>query len=187
MFNFMLNFMKDINEHHGVSPADTALHIAIERGFFRTTKKILAMNADVNKLNCGYDETPLHRAARYQRIELINLLIEHGGSMEKTDTGKQTPLHYACYFYPQNEKVVGKCMEYNSLYSRTMKGYTPMHTLASRSKEATAEAAAIVESFLGRGFDMETKDYRGRTPLVSYLEKKRWANGFIIIEKQCPS
>ncbi|XP_044745303.1 serine/threonine-protein phosphatase 6 regulatory ankyrin repeat subunit C-like [Coccinella septempunctata] len=151
MFNLLLNFLGDINDQHGFL-GDTALHIAIERGFFKTMKNILARNADVNKPNYEQKETPLHRAVRYNRINFINLLIEHGVSMESTDVEERTPLHYA--------------------YSRDIRGWTPMHTLVSRSETATVEASEVIELFLDRAFDLETKNFQGRTPLYLILKKK---------------
>ncbi|XP_044746344.1 poly [ADP-ribose] polymerase tankyrase-1-like [Coccinella septempunctata] len=174
MFNLMVNYLRDINMQHGIS-TDTALHIAIERGFYKTTRKILSVNkADVNRRNNEYKETPLHRAVYWHRLKFINLLIEHGGNMKITDAQGRTPLHCACHCVhnKDSKKIIEKCMEYNSLYSRTTHmGYTPMHTLISRSKETTEEAAEVVELFLERGFDLETKDFRGCTPL--YLSLKR--------------
>ncbi|XP_044746774.1 serine/threonine-protein phosphatase 6 regulatory ankyrin repeat subunit C-like [Coccinella septempunctata] len=174
MFNLMVHYLRDINMQHGIS-TDTALHIAIERGFYKTTKKILSMNKiDVNRRNSEYRETPILRAAYNHRLKFLNLLIKHGGNMEIPDAEGRTPLHCACYgvHNKDSKKTIEKCMEYNSIYSRTThKGYTPMHTLISQSKDTTEEAAEVVELFLDRGFDLETKDYRGRTPLLLSLKK----------------
>ena len=54
-------------------------------------------------------DTPLHSAARWGRIEIVNMLIEAGALIDPKNALNQTPLHYAVvYQHPEVVKVLLK-------------------------------------------------------------------------------
>lgn len=71
----------------------TPLCQAISKGDTETVKKFIEYGADVNEMSNGM--TPLMVAARYNRTEIIQLLLDRGANPRfKTETG-YTALRYA--------------------------------------------------------------------------------------------
>ena len=60
--------------------------MAIVKGDFETVKKLIDMGADVNAKSNGL--TPLMYAAKYNRVEILNLLIEKGVNLKAKDSKK---------------------------------------------------------------------------------------------------
>ncbi|WP_111308065.1 ankyrin repeat domain-containing protein [Confluentibacter sediminis] len=67
--------------------------ISIAKGDFETVKKLVELGADVNQKSDGM--TPAMYAAKYNRIDILNLLIANGANLKaKSDKG-MTALKYA--------------------------------------------------------------------------------------------
>jgi len=90
------------NENHSISKELTEIKtfnvspfcMAIVKGDFETVKKLIDMGADVNAKSNGL--TPLMYAAKYNRIEILNLLIEKGVNLKAKDSKKgYTALKFA--------------------------------------------------------------------------------------------
>ena len=71
----------------------TPLCNAIAKGDLETVKKFLEYGSDVNETKNG--TTPLMLAARYNRVEIIKLLLEKGARVETKDDRGFTALKYA--------------------------------------------------------------------------------------------
>ena len=71
----------------------TPLCNAIAKGDLETVKKFIEYGADVNETANG--TTPLMLAARYNRVEIIKLLLEKGARVETKDAKGFTALKYA--------------------------------------------------------------------------------------------
>ncbi|WP_298512441.1 ankyrin repeat domain-containing protein [uncultured Kordia sp.] len=67
--------------------------IAIAKGDFDTVKKMIQFGENVNKTSNG--KTPLMYAARYNRVEIINLLLENGAKVDAKDNDGRTAVDYA--------------------------------------------------------------------------------------------
>jgi len=67
--------------------------IAIAKGDFDTVKKMIEFGENVNKTSNG--KTPLMYAARYNRVEIANLLLENGAKVDYKDNEGQTAIDYA--------------------------------------------------------------------------------------------
>ncbi|MEM6686131.1 MAG: ankyrin repeat domain-containing protein [Bacteroidota bacterium] len=70
-----------------------AFCIAISKGDFDVVKKMIEFGENVNKTSNG--KTPLMYAARFNRVEIINLLLENGAEVESKDRGGLTAIDYA--------------------------------------------------------------------------------------------
>ncbi|WP_284653447.1 ankyrin repeat domain-containing protein [Flavobacterium terrisoli] len=71
----------------------TPLCNAIAKGDLETVKKFIEYGADVNESKNG--TTPLMLAARYNKVEIIKLLLEKGARPETKDDRGFTALKYA--------------------------------------------------------------------------------------------
>ncbi len=67
--------------------------IAIAKGDFDTVKKMIEFGENVNKVSNG--KTPLMYAARYNRVEIINLLLENGAEVDVKDKDGRKAIDYA--------------------------------------------------------------------------------------------
>ena len=69
--------------------------MAIVKGDFETVKKLVSMGADVNKAD-GNGMTPLMFAARYNKVDILELLIAEGADLRaKNVKNGFTALKYA--------------------------------------------------------------------------------------------
>ena len=77
----------------GVSGKATALAVAIAKGDVETVKKFVSYGIDINEKSNNM--TPLMLAARYNKVEIINLLLENGANVKATNSKGFTALKYA--------------------------------------------------------------------------------------------
>jgi len=69
------------------------LHVAVSKGDLDVVKKFIAYGADVNEQS--EDMTPLMIAARYNKVEIIKVLLENGARPGDQNEKKYTALKYA--------------------------------------------------------------------------------------------
>ncbi|KJD33509.1 ankyrin [Tamlana nanhaiensis] len=67
--------------------------VSIAQGDLDTVQKLISRGADVNEKSNGM--TPAMYAAKYNRTEILKLLIIHGADLKQKSTKKMTALEYA--------------------------------------------------------------------------------------------
>lgn len=72
---------------------NTALVVAIYKGDIESVKKFLNYGANVNEKSNGM--SPLMHAARYNKVEIIKILISSGAKINARDNNGLTALNYA--------------------------------------------------------------------------------------------
>ena len=82
-----------VNGMSGVSGKATPLAVAIYKGDLESVKKFVGYGIDVNEKSNNM--TPLMLAARYNQVEIINLLLANGASVKTVNTKGITALKYA--------------------------------------------------------------------------------------------
>lgn len=89
--NNFLNENTSVNTYfNNVSP----FCMSIIKGDFETAKKLIEMGVDINAKSNGL--TPVMYAAKYNRTEILKLLIEKGANLKSKDSKKgYTALKYA--------------------------------------------------------------------------------------------
>uniref|UniRef100_A0A8C7Z3E4 Poly [ADP-ribose] polymerase n=1 Tax=Oryzias sinensis TaxID=183150 RepID=A0A8C7Z3E4_9TELE len=86
-------------------------------------------------LNQQHDQcsTPLHLAAGYNRVRIVQLLLQHGADVHAKDKGGLVPLHNACSYghYEVTELLLkhGACVNAMDLWQ-----FTPLHEAASKNR-----------------------------------------------------
>ena len=79
---------------HGQDPdGDYELHSAADNGYHLAAKALIEGGADVDLRRSG--ETPLHRATRSGKTEMITLLLNRGANANIANDDGETPLHLA--------------------------------------------------------------------------------------------
>lgn len=71
----------------------TPLALAIAKGDIETVKKFIEYGVDVNEKS--NDMTPLMIAARYNQVDIINLLVKNGADLKATNEKGMSALKYA--------------------------------------------------------------------------------------------
>ena len=82
---------------------NTLLHLAVLRGYTREVDDLLTKRANVNATNSA-GMTPLHLAAKLNRVEVTALLLKHRPHLSIRDKRGWTPLTWAVKTH--HEKIV---------------------------------------------------------------------------------
>ncbi|XP_067634516.1 uncharacterized protein [Eurosta solidaginis] len=88
-----------VPSERGISPLHYSCGMEDAKLAFEITRRFLG-EADANVLS-NENMTPLHVAAIFGRVNIVNLLLEHGARHDLMDNEGKTPMHYAieeCYF-----------------------------------------------------------------------------------------
>ncbi|WP_246849156.1 ankyrin repeat domain-containing protein [Aquimarina sp. U1-2] len=75
------------------TPRVTPFCLSIVKGDYEMVRKLIDLGTEVNQSSRGM--TPLMYAARYNRVEIIKLLIDHGAKLKAKDSKGFTALEYA--------------------------------------------------------------------------------------------
>lgn len=167
----LVSALRDISEYDDFHVIDAVSRGAPEGQNKRTetVKLLIDAGADVNYLSqsimYGIGEmSPIHQVARMgnQAFEIFNLLLDKGAEIEANDEDGRTPLFYAV----QSDYVyfAHRLIEKGAAISATDNhGSTPLHVATGNN---TAEALHIISFLINHGADIESRDFRGRTPLL---------------------
>uniref|UniRef100_A0A3Q1CGH0 Poly [ADP-ribose] polymerase n=1 Tax=Amphiprion ocellaris TaxID=80972 RepID=A0A3Q1CGH0_AMPOC len=142
----------------GNSEVDRQLLEASKSGDLETVKKLCSLQ----NVNCrdveGRQSTPLHFAAGYNRLAVVQFLLQHGADVHAKDKGGLVPLHNACSYghHEVAELLVlhGAVVNVADLWK-----FTPLHEAAAKGKYD------ICKLLLQHGADPTRKNRDGNTPL----------------------
>ncbi|XP_048360861.1 poly [ADP-ribose] polymerase tankyrase-2 isoform X2 [Sphaerodactylus townsendi] len=142
----------------GNSEADRQLLEAAKTGDVDIVKKLCT----IQTVNCrdieGRQSTPLHFAAGYNRVSVVEYLLQHGADVHAKDKGGLVPLHNACSYghYEVAELLVkhGAVVNVADLWK-----FTPLHEAAAKGKYE------ICKLLLQHGADPTKKNRDGNTAL----------------------
>ncbi|XP_056386197.1 poly [ADP-ribose] polymerase tankyrase-2 isoform X3 [Hyla sarda] len=138
--------------------ADRQLLEAAKAGDIETVKKL----CNSQTVNCrdveGRQSTPLHFAAGYNRVAVVEYLLQHGADVHAKDKGGLVPLHNACSYghYEVADLLVkhGAVINVADLWK-----FTPLHEAAAKGKYE------ICKLLLQHGADSTKKNRDGNTAL----------------------
>lgn len=88
-------------------------------------------------VNChasdGRRSTPLHLAAGYNRLGIVQVLIQHGADVHAKDKGGLVPLHNACSYghFEVTDVLIRKGANVNAT---DLWAFTPLHEAASKNR-----------------------------------------------------
>ncbi|KAL2078216.1 hypothetical protein ACEWY4_025901 [Coilia grayii] len=142
----------------GNSDTDRQLLEASKSGDLDVVKKLCTLQ----NVNCrdveGRQSTPLHFAAGYNRVAVVDYLLQHGADVHAKDKGGLVPLHNACSYghYEVAELLVihGAVVNVADLWK-----FTPLHEAAAKGKYE------ICKLLLQHGADPTKKNRDGHTAL----------------------
>uniref|UniRef100_A0A8C5SFB9 Poly [ADP-ribose] polymerase n=1 Tax=Laticauda laticaudata TaxID=8630 RepID=A0A8C5SFB9_LATLA len=149
-----------LNENTPVHTSDVDYRLleASKAGDLETVKQLCSpQNVNCRDLE-GRHSTPLHFAAGYNRVSVVEYLLHHGADVHAKDKGGLVPLHNACSYghYEVAELLVrhGASVNVADLWK-----FTPLHEAAAKGKYE------ICKLLLKHGADPTKKNRDGNTPL----------------------
>lgn len=133
----------------------SALHLAVNCGNLAAVEALLEAGADVDLVGKGPDmieTTPLQLATRRGRIEVLDVLIVQGASLDDT-------LHHAVEF--DHVEVLEKLLQAGADIDgkRWVERWTPLHTACYD------HSVKCVSALLRRGARTDVRNREGATPL----------------------
>lgn len=154
------NIQKILQEPPAVLDLENQLLEAAKAGDAEQVQRLLTAYPHI--VNCrdldGRHSTPLHFAAGYNRVSVVEYLLAHGADVHSKDKGGLVPLHNACSYghYEVTEMLVkhGANVNVADLWK-----FTPLHEAAAKGKYD------IVRLLLQHGADASKKNRDGATPL----------------------
>lgn len=154
------NVLKILKDPPDTVDLEVQLLEASKAGDLETVQRIVSANA--HTVNCrdldGRHSTPLHFAAGYNRVPVVEFLLENGAEVHASDKGGLVPLHNACSYghYEVTELLVkhGANVNVADLWK-----FTPLHEAAAKGKYE------IVKLLLKHGADPHKKNRDGASPL----------------------
>ncbi|KAI8492994.1 Ankyrin-1, partial [Branchiostoma belcheri] len=81
-----------------ITGTGTALYIASSCGYVDIVRLLLGKGASLTKRTTATSLAPLHGAASKGRTEVVELLVQHGATVDIKDLFQRTPLMIACVF-----------------------------------------------------------------------------------------
>jgi serine/threonine-protein phosphatase 6 regulatory ankyrin repeat subunit B len=122
-----INYTSTKNEGH------TALHYAVMSGNEEVVTELLNMGAHMCPSNLSSKMSPVHYAALYGYLNILNLLHEHGCNLDLPvrDEEGNLPIHLAAM--RDHENIIRWIQETEgfSLFAWNNLGYTPLHLATS--------------------------------------------------------
>uniref|UniRef100_A0A8C8DTE0 Poly [ADP-ribose] polymerase n=1 Tax=Oryzias sinensis TaxID=183150 RepID=A0A8C8DTE0_9TELE len=140
------------------------LSLMMVGGGVRSAYELCTSNVNCRDLE-GRHSTPLHFAAGYNRVSVVEYLLHHGADVHAKDKGGLVPLHNACSYghYEVAELLVrhGASVNVADLWK-----FTPLHEAAAKGKyEICKLLLKILPSLPQHGADPTKKNRDGNTPL----------------------
>ena len=152
----------------------TLLHLAVLFNNQLLAKQLIEMGANTNPKTLGFDNTPLHFAAKHGSHEMIETLLTHNANPNLANNDGFTPLHLAAF--KEDDKhldiIESLAKQSNNINAQTENGSTPLHLATLLDKAHT------VEKLQKLGADLSVQDKRGSTALhlATRLQKSSTKN-----------
>jgi len=123
------------------------------------TRSLLAMNADVNKLDIQYRNTPLHWACIQQNSNVIMLLLKHGADTNSINAMKETAMDISKQ--KENKWILGRLQQWRrehgfNVSDNIIQQYTNNKKVRER---VTFSLSFLIIFFIGFIFELQLESW----------------------------
>ena len=137
-------------------PGVVPLYYASMLGFRDLAEHLLTKHPEYVNARGGYEETPMHSAARGGHADILSLLLERGADMDaQWEGGSMTPLHRASSY--GKVEAVRFLLDRGADINAQAAHWTALHWAMS------GRNIQVVRLLLERGADVNVRDGLGRT------------------------
>lgn len=127
-------------------------------------KMLLASGARID--NFEGKDSPLHHAARSGAVENIKILLDAGIAVDEPGHGLCTPLHFAVATSHSRVEQIGALLEAGADVNLVCSDQkTPLHFAVRGNSQGCS--SDNVAALIAGGADLEARDFKKRTPLLS--------------------
>ncbi|MCJ1384321.1 hypothetical protein MMC17_007437 [Xylographa soralifera] len=153
------------------------LHWAAEKGHGDVVTFLLDMGADIEAKDDENNDTPLMRASRFGHVNVAEILLKRGASIDGGRTDGETILPSAAWF--ENTGIVNLLLQYGADVDVRLQrnGATSLNEAARHGHEA------MVQCLLQGGADIEAKDFYSHTPLIWAVKEGRTKVVQVLLEQ----
>ncbi|RSL54692.1 hypothetical protein CEP54_009739 [Fusarium duplospermum] len=149
---------------------DTALHMAVRKGFNKVARQLLTAGAEVNIEN-GKGELPLHLGCEDGNQQLVEMLLEEGADPEHADASGIYPLHSAVV-HGFGATVISNLLGFKRSVINQAVGdahWTPLNKAIYYGHED------VVDTLLEGGASLYIQDSDGWTPLMTTIKTRQYS------------
>lgn len=150
------------------------LHYAInncENNYFETIKLLINSGVDINSHHSKFSETPLHRlcARANPHVDLITMILEKGADVNAINISGKTPIFYCNFSY--SVELLNLLIKYGAnINAKDKYENTLLHDDYIDCFDEPFEE--FLKTLLNSGFDINSKNALGLTPLALCKNKK---------------
>ncbi|KAI0380798.1 hypothetical protein F5Y04DRAFT_289242 [Hypomontagnella monticulosa] len=168
-----------INIHTDDYSKETILHTAVRRGLEYATRVLLDSGASVSERDYC-ERQPLHIAASYGYIGIVNLFLEEDASRRINAPGKweMTALH--CAAYEGHEEIIEVLLDAGAEVDvKDMDGWTPL--MAATKDRHLNSMSMLLDK---KGYDQANiRDNTDKTPFLVAIEDDNLEGVFLLLER----
>jgi hypothetical protein len=148
-------------------PGAVPLYYAALLGFRDLAEHLIAKHPEHVNARGGYEETPMHVAAKAGHADILSLLLEHGADVDVLNKGGRTPLHRASWNgkLEAGQYLLDRGADINARV-RSNSGLTPLILAVMFGH------VELARMLLKHGEGINTQDDVGRTPLHWAVHKE---------------
>ncbi|KAJ5294455.1 hypothetical protein PENANT_c006G06987 [Penicillium antarcticum] len=151
---------------------ETPLCTACVSGSMEVALCLIENGADINFKDRDQNKSLLHLAALKNKVQIAEMLLEKGVSIEVKDSHGNTPLHYACY-NGCKQLALFLVRKGANMEAQSATGNRPLHlaTVWETRIQQIDESLRVTSMLLALGASPEPKTDSGVTPLHLAMKK----------------
>ncbi|MCJ1295195.1 hypothetical protein MMC34_006757 [Xylographa carneopallida] len=152
------------------------LHWAVENGHGDVVTFLLDMGADIEAKDDKNNETPLTTASRFGQMDVVEILLKKGASIDGGRLDGEPILLSAAWC--ENTGLVDLLLQYGADVDARLQrnGATSLNEAARHGHDA------MMQCLLQGGADIEAKDFNSYTPLVWAVKESRTRAVKVLLE-----
>ena len=144
---------------------------ALYKRQFRVANLLYMHGATVD-VQDSHDNTPLHEASKYGKVDMMCWLLEHGAHANHRNSVRRTPLHDAAYCTELD--AVQVLLEHHAdVNSQDGTGTTPLYEVLTRASGPEGKVVDIVRRLLEYGADLNISGH-GHSPALHQASSRGW-------------
>eukprot|EP01097_Dermamoeba_algensis_P003859 TRINITY_DN2614_c0_g1_i2.p1 TRINITY_DN2614_c0_g1~~TRINITY_DN2614_c0_g1_i2.p1 ORF type:complete len:694 (-),score=137.63 TRINITY_DN2614_c0_g1_i2:185-2266(-) len=160
---FLISSLSAANQTNNAKSANisekiSVLHLISQTGNLESAALLTESGAEINVRTSTNQQTPLHLAVLYNRLDMVSFLLQRGADPNLPDIGGNTPLMTASQMgFIDIARIL--VASHSDLHSKSSNKWTAIHLAAENGH------SSIVEMLLKAGAAIDDPGFAGQTPI----------------------